>query len=406
VGKAGEKAGLDFVVLGDHPPDPRRPDWELWEPEFFHGVLVDGGVEMRGPSVGKVVTMGVDSTFKRWQGDMDSFVQFLHERGATSLIVHGRGPRESERWDHDRIQGFQGWEVLDISENARARVRGPWGLYHLLTLLVGWPVGLADEAFLHLMREGFQTPAVAAFDSLWMRGRLTATAGLNVHPKVKLGPVLFPSYDPFFRTLVAHVATGSPLTGNPTAADNVLREGIEDGNVFISLGDAQDARGFRLAVVAGGGASLAMGQVGPAGPRAVLRAGFRTPPPGKVAYRVYRDGSPQGWFLGPELEWPLPGIGSYRVEVFTYGARLGSTFFRWRPWIFANPIGVTVEGGDLPGVTAEAGRGPQGVAVGPAGDLLAVTPGARPDPAGLAGVGPPRGSEPNGGSGTYGWKNH
>ena len=35
VAAAASEAGLDFVIIGDHPPDPRRPDWEIWEPEFL-----------------------------------------------------------------------------------------------------------------------------------------------------------------------------------------------------------------------------------------------------------------------------------------------------------------------------------------------------------------------------------
>ena len=48
VAAAASKAGLDFVIIGDHPPDPRRPDWEIWEPEFREDVLIDGGV---GPGI-------------------------------------------------------------------------------------------------------------------------------------------------------------------------------------------------------------------------------------------------------------------------------------------------------------------------------------------------------------------
>jgi len=340
VAAAAASAGLDFVVVGDHPPDPRRPEWALWDPTFMDGVLVDGGIELRAPETGKVLAMGVDSVFKRWEGGLGAFTNFLAQEGATSVVVHGRGPRGSERWEHGRIRGLQGWEVLDVSEFARARLRSPWGLYHLLTFVVGYPFGLADEALLHLMREGFETAAVAAYDSLRGDQPLTATAGLNVHPKVSLGPVLLPAYGPFFRTLVAHVAVDDSLPPDPVLARNLLGLGIEDGEVFISAGRAQAARGFRLRAVLEEGFGAPLGSNVAPRTGLTLRGGFSSDPGRNVAYRILRNGRAIRWILGPELEWALPRPGVYRVEVYTYSARVGDVFFRLKPWIFANSIGV------------------------------------------------------------------
>jgi 3-deoxy-D-manno-octulosonic-acid transferase len=353
VAAAAAAAGLDFVVVGDHPPDVRRPDWTLWDPAFYEGVYLDGGVELRAPEAGKVLVMGVDSTYKRWQGTMGSFVDFLDSQGTTAMVVHGRGPRGSEFWIHDGVEGLEGWEVLDISEFARARSLGPWGLYHILLSLAGFPFGLADEALLHLMREGFETPTVAAYDSLRQAGPLTATAGLNVHPKLKLGPILVPSYGPFFRTLVSHLALDGALPTDPLLAQERMMEGVRRGELFISLGHHQDARGFQLHAIAGGfgtggrpavpmGADVvglaeaerwAEGEV-------LLRCGFDSDPGSKVAYRILRNGQEVEWVLGPDLEWAVTEPGVYRVEVYRYSLRLGETFFRLRPWIFANPVGL------------------------------------------------------------------
>ena len=340
VASAAVSAGLDFVVIGDHPPDDRRPDWEIWEPEFMDGVLVEGGLELRAPEAGKVLAMGVDTTYKQWEGNLGSFLGFLIERNVTSMVVHGRGPRESERWIHRRIGGVRGWEVLDISESGRARLRGPWSLYHLLTFIVGYPLGLADEALLHSMREGFDTPTIAAYDSLRQERLITATAGLNVHPKLSLGPILAPSYGPFFRTLVCNVAVAEPLPADPAFAEEVIEEGIRRGELFISLGLSEAARGFRLRAVLAEGYGAYMGADVPAQTGMVLRAGFEEDPGRKVVYRILRNGHEMEWVLGPELEWRPARSGVYRVEVYSYGARFGNTFFRLRPWIFANPIGL------------------------------------------------------------------
>jgi len=341
VASAASAVGLDFVVIGDHPPDDRRPDWELWETEFLDGVLIEGGVELRAPRSGKVLAVGVDSIFRRWEGGVGPFLGYLGTKRALSIIVHGRGPRESERWSHGRWNGVQGWEVLDLSEASRARLKGPWGFYHLLTSIIGYPLGLADEALLHSMREGFETPAVAAFDSLRQEGLLTATAGLNVHPKLGVGPVLVPSYKPFFRTLVSHLMVDEPLPSNPLWAQETIREGLRAGELFVSLGGHKSARGFRYWVVLQEGAGVPMGRNEYAQSGMRLRAGFREDPGRKVLYRILRNGREVEWVLGPELEWSPPRGGLYRVEVYSYGARVGNVFFRLKPWIFANPINLT-----------------------------------------------------------------
>ena len=367
VARAAASAGLDFVVIGDHPPDDRKPGWEIWQPVFLEGVLIEGGQELRSPEAGKVLAVGVDTTYRRWEGDYPSFASMLVEEEATAFVVHGRGPRGSERWVSPTVRGMQGWEVLDASEFARHRLRGGWSLYHALTLVAGTPFGLGDEALNHLLREGFETPTVAAFDSFRVSQPLTATAGLNVHPKVGFGSVLLPSYGPAFRTLITHVAARGPVSPDPKEASAALFAGVRGGEAFISVGGAREARGFRMGVVAREGSGLGstptpedvgpereppdpdletqapMGSTLPFASNLRLRAGFQQAPGKKLLYRVLRNGEERVWISGPELEWNPQGPGIYRVEVYTYSARLGSVFFRLRPWIFGNPVELAPE---------------------------------------------------------------
>lgn len=359
VAAAAAGAGLDFVVVGDHPRDDRRPGWRIWEPRFLEGVLVVGGQELRSPEAGKVLAMGVDTTYKRWEGDYASFVRFLEREEATAVVVHGRGRRGSERWVQPTARGMDGWEILDVSESARRRLAGPWSLYHALTLLVGLPLGLGDEALLHTMREGFEVPAVAAWDSLRLDARLTATAGLNVHPKVEVGSALLPPYGPFFRTLRTHVVLDGGLPPDPVEARAALAAGLRRGSVFVSMGEDEKARDFRFAALlgpenpkTGRREVVTMGGAGsPAQRDAVLRAGFAKAgsgtdgSPRRLLYRVVRNGREVARIPGPELEWPVPGPGLYRVEVHRYAARLGSVFFRLRPWIVTNPVDLRGGGG-------------------------------------------------------------
>jgi 3-deoxy-D-manno-octulosonic-acid transferase len=338
VAAAAAAAGLDFVVIGDHPPDDRKPGWEFWEPVILEGVLVEGGQELRSPEAGKVLTVGVDTTYKQWQGGYDSFAGMLIREGATSFVVHGRGPGGSERGGNPTVEGVEGWEVLDISEFARHRLRGFWGLYHGLTLLAGTPLGLGDEALRHLMREGFDTPAVAAYDSMRAQGPLTATAGLNVHPKVRVGPLILPSYGPSFRTLITHISVYGGHALDPHRASYALMDGARAGNAFVSVGGGEVAERFRMGVVGDGGVVATMGSRAPLVTGVRMRAGIEGGGRRRLLFRILRDGMEVGWVRGADLEWPATAPGVYRVEVYSYSARIGNLFLRPRPWIFANPI--------------------------------------------------------------------
>ena len=119
-----------------------------------------------------------------------------------------------------------------------------------------------------------------------------------------------------------------------------MEEGIRRGEIFISLGDHEAAKGFRLRAVESEGYGAHMGADVPAQGAMVLRGGFEDDPGRKVVYRILRNGKAMEWVLGPDLEWKLPRSGYFRVEVYTYTARVGDTFVRLRPWIFANPIGL------------------------------------------------------------------
>ncbi|MGW8266138.1 MAG: 3-deoxy-D-manno-octulosonic acid transferase, partial [Longimicrobiales bacterium] len=285
VARAAVAAGLDFVVIGDHPPDDRKPGWTFWDPVFLEGVFVEGGQELRSPGAGKILAVAVDTTYRQWRGDYASFVDMLAREGATAFVVHGRGPRGSERWVAPSVEGIHGWEVLDISEFARHRLSGFWSLYHALTLAAGTPLGLGDQALLHLMREGFDTPTVAAYDSFRVGASLTATAGLNVHPKVRIGSLLVPSYELFFRTLVTHVAVEARHPSAPSADAAEARErlmaGVKGGAAFVSLGGREEARGFRMGVMTGDRLQAGMGSTAVLAEGSLLRAGFVRVGPGR-----------------------------------------------------------------------------------------------------------------------------
>lgn len=224
----------------------------------------------------------------------------------------------------------------------------------------------------------------------------TAVAGLDMHPRVRLpGGRLFPAYTSSLRTMINHVALAAPPDPDPVVAARALGAAIGRGDVFVSFGGTEGARGFRVGVVASGdgayarprpagssaaasgegprsggsgsaasgyaaagvGATPAAGESAAPAPAHVppggttrmaaglrLEAGFATDP-GRVAYRVVRDGREVGWWRGPGLSRVLDGPGAYRVELYRYSARAGRLVWNLRPWIFVNPVLVRPSAG-------------------------------------------------------------
>lgn len=389
--RAARAAGLDFVVVADH-RDAGAPAAE-WERTAVRdeGVLLVRGQEIRVEGVGKVLVDRLDTAVVSWTGGMESFLARVERDSAFTVVAHPRG-RPSDAWRLPGAPGMAAWEVFDFADVARRRLASPSVAYHLVALVGGELTGRAEHNWLRLYREGFRDPGVAAFDSLWAGGGQerpaasgrpgptaldrpgpTAVAGLDIHPKARLpGRRLFPDYASSLRTMINHVALDAPPGPDPVKAARALGAAIRRGDVFVSFGDTEGARGFRVGVAAPGDGADA--RPGPAGSRVAasgedavtlpaaesatlaplpahippggatrmtaglrLEAGFATDP-GRVAYRVVRDGREVGWWRGPGLSRAVDGPGAYRVELYRYSARAGRLVWNLRPWIFVNPV--------------------------------------------------------------------
>ncbi len=365
--RAARAAGLDFVFLSDH-RDADAPAAEWAHPaRWEEGTLLVRGQEIRVEGVGKVLVDRLDTAVASWTSGASDFLARVERDSAFAAVAHPRG-RPSDRWRLDGADGMAAWEVFDFADVARRRMASPTVVHHLVALAGGELIGRAERNWLRLYREGFRVPGVAAFDSLWAaaaaseasRGSASAAAtgsdpvagrpgptavgGLDVHPKVRLpGGRLFPSYASSLRTIVNHVALEAPLDPDPVEAARALGTAIRRGDVLVSFGDAAEAREFRAGGVARGAASGSRRARTPPGGVARmeadlrLEAGFPTDP-GRVVYRIVRDGRELGWRRGPGLSWAVDGPGAYRVELYRYSARLGRLVWNLRPWIFVNPI--------------------------------------------------------------------
>jgi hypothetical protein len=346
VARAARSAGIDFVVLGDHPGDWASVGQGALDPGREFGVLLVGGVELVVNEVGRVLVTGLDSVPRSWEGSVGALLDASGPDGFVQ-VIHPRSPRLRERWKVEAPRGVHAWEALDVSEMARTRLGDRWAGYHLASFLGALVVRRGHESLLRLGREGFEVPGVLAFDTMRAFQPLTITAGVNHHPKTRVLGGPFPSYRPFFRTVVNHVLLEGPPGVEPGAAWTQVAGALRSGRSYVSLGAAGPAEGFRFGAHVGNGGWVEMGGVGPATPEAELHVELPDGVRGRLLVRLLRNGSETAWVeagAGERLRWPVSGPGIFRVEVYRAGRRLGPWRWNLRPWLLSNPVELTPDG--------------------------------------------------------------
>jgi hypothetical protein len=339
VSRAAERAGLDFVVLGDHVGDwVESPD--ATTPVRMGDPLLVPGVEMVVAGRGRVLAVGLDTLPARWEGSLTELVERVDPEAGFVSVVHPRSPKSRESWKSQVAEGTHAWESFDVSEMARARLEEPWAFYHLVNFLAALPFGRADEVVVGMWRERFRTPAILAYDSIRSESFTAMTGGLNHHPKARVAGGLFPAYTPFFRSVVNHVALDGPLSEDPFTAQRQLTSALRGGRLFVSLGHADEAAGFRAWVEGAGGRVLRPGDRAGAAPGDRLLVRVPDGSPGRVIVAVVRDGRHEAWVQGRPGETISldAGRGVVRVEVYHAGAALPGGRLGMRPWILSNPI--------------------------------------------------------------------
>lgn len=369
IADAAARAGLDFVVLGDHPSDWLEEAGAL-DPVVIGSTVLIPGQEMVLEGKGRALVVGLDADtlVQRWEGEVADLSARVSNVDGFISVVHARSPRGRERWQVGvDAPGVHAWESIDMSEVARLRLADRWAAYHITSFLAGLVTGTSHRPVLRLNREGASAPGLLAYDSARTRESLTLTAALNHHPKARILGRLVPSYAAFFRTYTNHVLVPEAPGSEPFLARTRVLDGLKAGRVYVSLGNAADATGFDFGLLptTTEGAPTPMVDTSlvdtpmvdtpldgsPPGsplapsPPATRPLAVRLPPeaPGRMIVRVVGNGVEQGWFSaapGEIVAFRPPGVGAYRVEVYRAGLPLGSRRYGMSLWLLSNAVDV------------------------------------------------------------------
>jgi hypothetical protein len=287
-------------------------------------------------------------------------VRRVRQRGGLAFLSH---PEERLDW---RLDGLTGCEIYnthaDFKEEKRlfAALKNPLWLVQVAPLVRTWPQeafsALQDEPVLYLRHwdelsrraphvgvsandahrnvglvvrltdDGRARVADALDEELLVLDAAVVRGVLPVPESARAGDELFRlQLDPYESSL-RHV--GTHVLAGELSRDAIFAA-LEAGRAFVAFDWIADATGFDC-VLLDGGARHELGSRVAAAPGARLVA--RAPLPAR--WRVVCDGTVVHEAEGGELDWPVAGSGTFRVEAWldVAGERL--------PWILANAITV------------------------------------------------------------------
>ncbi len=292
--QAANAVGIHFVVVSDH--NARRTSES--DPET--GVTLLHGVEY-STDRGHVVALG-DRELHPAHRDSEKLVAAIGSQGGLSIVAHPFWRSDSWRWS-DREELITHLEVanlaVDIAEDIGAALfRLPFYLIDSTRALSG----LLDRP----------TAELQLWDRLLAERPVFALGACDAHSRWYIG------YETALPLLTTHV-----LAESKAAAD--LISAIRNGRCYVAWDVFGTTDGFRYCVENGSGRTEMGGET-----TWDEATRLRVHVPADARIEVRRNGVPFALATARRWSLPLPGPGTYRLEVYR-----NETL-----WILSNPIFV------------------------------------------------------------------
>ncbi len=324
IAAAGERAGVDAVLLTDHDTlEARRRGEERW----YGSTLVLVGEEISPPNANHYLAFGLDREIPHRGRSAGEICAAVAEAGGFGFAAHPFS-RGSERFR--RGAGGMPWRDLDAA--------GLTGI-ELWSFVTDTAerLGSIRDAIRFVVRPGAfvdHPPErnLAEWDRLCADRRVTAVGGLDAHQfGLRVAgrvPLRLMAYERSFRYLRTHVLCDGPMSGDAPSDRERIYAALRAGCCYIAMDALAPARGFAFGANAGG-RTVAIGEEArfDDGP---WRISARTPRPAEL--RLLRAGREVARVEGRELEATAAEPGAYRLEArVTAGGRD-------RTWIISNPV--------------------------------------------------------------------
>lgn len=319
LGKAGERAGADFIVINSHTPKkyPLKYGKTFRREGYYHNTLVITAEETDDRQrQNHLLVIGGE----RWHGNKDTTEDVLSEinrHNTVSFAAHPDGFHKLyvvkkehfwNNWDTDSFTGIEVWSMLfDWAKHTRT--------YNLPARYLGFPANL----------QGPSQNVRSIWDRVSLTRKVVGISGLDIHYL----PFLFRlldinksfQYYSVFKCLRNHLLITKPLTGVPAQDKQVIIDTLRRGSLFFANDLIADSSGFFFGTHNG---EKTMGDTVLTGTDLIVQS------PVKASMRIIHNGRTISEEDTTQKKWAPESAGIYRVEIALKG----------NPWIFSNHMRV------------------------------------------------------------------
>ncbi|HOL22157.1 MAG TPA: hypothetical protein PLQ41_04790 [bacterium] len=317
LGKAGEMAGVDFIVVNNHTPKKIFLKHEkTFNKEGYYGktlVLTGEETDDRKKQNHLLVIGG-----KRWYGNKDTVEDIFFEISTSdivSFIAHPDGFhklflfKKEYLWENWEIDGFTGIEVWSMLFDWARYTR----IYNLPLRYFTFPENLRGPA----------GKVLYLWDTISLKRKVVGIAGLDIHPLPFLFQLLDINksfrYHNIFKGLRNHLLLKEPLAGDSQEDKKKIMDCLKKGHLFFANDGLADSSGFFFGTEDG---EKTMGDTVYAGTILYIKNPFKAKTKIVCNGKILYNGETELKKFTPEI----PGV--YRIEVELNG----------KPWIFSNHI--------------------------------------------------------------------
>lgn len=330
---AARANGIDFVMLTDH--SWLQAKYDGYE-RSYDGVRLFIGIEVT-PRYNHYLAFGIDeplitcdlSWVFPYEDEQDISPQFyidwVRSKGGIGFIAHPDhegAPRfhvKQFNWNDWTVSGYTGIGIWDFMTDWQSRLKG-------------YASALLSYYFPAYMLRGPKQETLERWDELNRTRKVVGIGELDNHETVKemfgIEFYIFP-FSKAFRFIRTHIVTEAKFLDEDELDREIILSALRRGRAYVALEYFEKAQGFSF-VVMDESEVATMGDEFLIDDMAIIQ--IELPRTGKI--RLIKDGKLFRESVGIEMVCGIDEPGIYRVEVYHWKA------FKYRPWIFSNPIYV------------------------------------------------------------------
>jgi hypothetical protein len=319
---AGNKRGLDFVILTDHGnPNLLSSSATAWK----ENLLLIGGTEI-SLHCGHLSALGYKLPSHKFPPEGQEAINDVTELNGFSIISHPFDDKIA--WTNWQVKGFAGIEILNTYTQARK-------LNIFKIIVLPWQY-LIHPQYTLLSANRFPEKNMAKWQEIMKYQPCFGIYALDAHQKLKISENFFlkiPSYYQMFGLYTIYVKIKSPLTDNAQDSASIVLDSIKAGRFFNTMEALSSANGFDCNFVDQQNITFPMGSSSSASQGTM---NIDLPFQFSTQITIFKDNHILKQIYCQtqrKLKIPIKDPGNYVIMV-----KLDQGPFKHLPWILSNPF--------------------------------------------------------------------